>query len=307
MAKVIQIKRFDSEYLSGLLDRFNNHLYQTDRGRTARIYVGDAKRFAEWIADRYEVFDPAAVSPLDIIEYRRYLQDSPGRPGRKENKTAGTVNRILISLRVFFGWMVKTGQIQMNPMEGIKPVAVSGIIAPKWLDRRQQAALIHTVQGKGKLRDIAIIGIMLHAGLRISEVCGLNRNNIKITERTGSVNVTGKGNKVRIVPLNKTVRKMISNWLKANPEGPLWPNRYGKPIGQRGVFKMFAEYAYHAKIKDVSPHTLRHTFCKNLIDQGVPIDQVAVLAGHSSLDTTKRYTAPSMADLQAAVDRTAWE
>ena len=70
---------------------------------------------------------------------------------------------------------------------------------------------------------------------------------------------------------------------------------------------MFAEYAYHAKIKDVSPHTLRHTFCKNLIDQGVPIDQVAVLAGHSSLDTTKRYTAPSMADLQAAVDRTAWE
>ncbi|MDA8336688.1 MAG: site-specific integrase, partial [Peptococcaceae bacterium] len=55
------------------------------------------------------------------------------------------------------------------------------------------------------------------------------------------------------------------------------------------------------------PHALRHAFCKNLIDLGVPIDQVAVLAGHSSLDVTRRYTVPSMADLQAAVEKTSWE
>ena len=130
---------------------------------------------------------------------------------------------------------------------------------------------------------------------------------IDLSDRAGNVSVTGKGNKYREVPLNISVRKMLEQWMNVNSTNPLFPNRYGIGISTRGVFKLVDNYAYKAKLEDVSPHTLRHTFCKNAIDRSIPIDQVAALAGHSSLDITKRYTTPSKDDLQAAVERMAWE
>jgi integrase/recombinase XerC len=73
------------------------------------------------------------------------------------------------------------------------------------------------------------------------------------------------------------------------------------------VFNIVSDYAYLTGFKDVTPHTLRHTFCKTSIEMGTSIDQVALMAGHSTLDITKRYTTPSMDDLQKAVERIAWE
>jgi integrase/recombinase XerC len=141
---------------------------------------------------------------------------------------------------------------------------------------------------------------MLHAGLRVSEVRALTRDDVELSERKGRVIVQhGKGNKYREVPLNKTIRKLLSSWLEMNPAGPLFPNKKkGRtPITVRGIFTLVANYAYLAKLEAVSPHTMRHTFCKDLIDMGVSIDQVAMMAGHGNLNITKRYTTPSAADL----------
>nr|WP_243137306.1 tyrosine-type recombinase/integrase [Desulfofundulus thermobenzoicus] len=287
------------------MDGFKSHLEATDRKSSIRVYLGDARRFCEWIARKYGSFNAQGVSPLDIIEYRAYLQERGGRKG--SGAAPATVNKVLVSLKVFFDWLKKQGEIRDNPAEDIKQVALAAPPSPKWLNRSEQAALIHAVREGGNSRDEAIIGLMLHAGLRVSEVCGLKREDIKISDRSGFVAITGKGNKYREVPLNKTIRKTLARWLEENPRGPLFPNRQGKAITTRSVHKLVAEYAYRAKLKNVTPHTLRHTFCKNLIDMKVPIDQVAMLAGHSSLDITKRYTVPSREDLQEAVDRTAWE
>lgn len=272
---------------------YAEYLHASDRAKSFKSYFGDVKRFAEWFQGNL-----LSASPLDIAEYRRYLQEKGKKPS--------TVNRALVSLRVFYGFLVKQGLIKDNPAEDIKPVSATEI-APKWLSRQEQAALMRAAREANNPRDEAIIALMLHAGLRVSEVVCLDRNDIVIGERSGTVTVRqGKGNKYREVPINKTARKILSRWLKENPEGPLFPNRYGAQITARAIRQMVAEYAYRAKIK-ASPHTLRHTFCKNLIDAGVPIDQVAVMAGHSKLDVTKRYTAPSMQDLQSAVERTNWE
>jgi len=246
-----------------------------------------------------------AVSPLDLVEYRAYLQQHGGR--QKTGAAPATVNRALVSLKIFFNWLVKKRQINASPAEDIKSVAVATTPAPKWLDRNEQARLMHAIRKGGSARDEALIGMMLHAGLRVSELCSINKEAIQISDRKGQVAVTGKGNKYREVPLNITIRKILQPWLEQNQTEVLFPNRYGKPISSRGVFKLVAEYAYQAKLENVSPHTLRHTFCKNAIDYGTPIDQVAIMAGHSSLDVTKRYTTPSMADLQDAVERMAWE
>lgn len=262
------------------------------------------RRFFAWGAGKGR-FRAGAVSPLDLVEYRAHLQREGCRGGT--GAAPSTVNRALVSLRLFFEWLRKDGVVRDNPVKEIKPVAMVTATVPRWLDRRQQAALVRAVREKGSVRDEALVGLMLHTGLRVGELCALGRGNLRLSARGGWVDVTGKGNKYREVPLNATVRRILSKWLEENPDGPLFPNRYGEPISPRGVFKLVGEYAYLAKLEGVTPHTLRHTFCKNAIDLGIPIDQVAIMAGHSSLDVTKRYTAPSKDDLQAAVDRLAWE
>lgn len=306
MGKTIYIKDFTSDKLELLLSGFRSHIVETDRSSSAKSYLSDIKRFANWQKDEYGSFSAAAVTPLDIKDYREHMQKNGGRSG--DGAKPATANRALVSLKIFFDWLVKNGEVIDNPALGIKPVAVAGTPSPKWLSRNEQHSILRKVRESGKPRDYAIIGIMLYAGLRVSEVCALSQKDMEIRERKGKVIVRqGKGNKYREVPLNSDIRKIMAKWLEVNQEGPLFPNSKGKPISVRGIFHLVELYAKKADLMgEVTPHTFRHTFCKNLIDEGVPIDQVAMLAGHSSLDITKRYTAPSMADLQAAVERAAW-
>ena len=305
MAKTLYLKDFGSDKLEGFLDGFERHIKETDRVNSARSYLGDVRRFAVWGKQKHDRFNIATVSPLDLVEYRSHLQKHSGRKG--EGAKPATVNRALISLRIFYEWLRKQGRVRDNPVEDIKPVKESAKPAPRWLDRNQQANLMREVRTSSSARDEAIVGLMLHAGLRVSEVCSLRIGDISISARGGKVEVTGKGNKKREVPLNSTIRKILSRWLEENQADLLFPNRYGRSISTRGVFKMVANYAYQAKLEEVTPHTLRHTFCKNAIDRGIPIDQVAMMAEHSSLDVTKRYTVPSETDLQNGVERLAWE
>jgi integrase/recombinase XerC len=296
--QIVYLTKNTSDNLEAVMKWFEVHLLETDRGSSARVYVGDAARFCRWLQGHGGCFVEAG--PLDLVQYRNYLQ--------AEGKAPATINRALISLRLFYGLLKSRGEVTDNPVDEIKPITVAAQSAPKWLDRNQQAALVRAARG-GQRRDEALIGVMLHVGLRVSEVCELERDrDVVFSERSGKIIVRrGKGNKYREVPLNKTIRGILSRWVQENPEGPLFPNRKSNKMTSRAVFNVVEKYAYLAKLSEVTPHTLRHTFCKNLIDMGVPIDQVAVMAGHSSLDVTKRYTSPSMKDLQAAVDRTAWE
>jgi len=219
------------------------------------------------------------------------------------------VNRALISISVFCKWAVREGLITIDPTVHIKPVAEAAL-APRWLDRRQQAAFMRAVQAGGNLRDLALCGLLLHAGLRVSELCALNRDDLELHDRSGWVTVRwGKGNKQRRVPLNVTIRRILQTYLPTLPpdQVALFASERAERITPRGVQYLVSRYAYLARLQGVTPHTLRHTFCKNLIDQGVSLEQVATLAGHSSLDVTRRYVTPSAHDLQAAVERTAWE
>jgi site-specific recombinase XerD len=282
-----------------LLGDFIAHLKSTDRQKSVKPYLNSIRKFVRWFEKNRGPFQAEAISPLDVTDFREYLQQKKQAPA--------TINHALTSLRVFYKWLLKTNQVADNPVEDIKPVAETKH-APKWLNRNEQAALIRAIRAEGNQRDEAMVITLLHAGLRISELCSLEREDIVINQRSGNLTVQGKGNKTRIVPLNITARKALERWLEENPSGPLFPNRYGSPISTTGVYKIIAKYAYQARIeKNVSPHTLRHTFCKNLVDKNTSLDQIAVLAGHSSLDTTKQYTVPSLGDLQRVVDRVAWE
>ncbi len=115
--------------------------------------------------------------------------------------------------------------------------------------------------------------------------------------------------KAREIPLDKKTRRALSDYLAGTPEvgdGRLFHGQRG-PINQAGIGYLVGKYAYQARLEECTAHTLRHTFAKNLVDAGVPLDQVALLLGHESLDTTKIYTRPDRRDLEHAVRHAAGE
>jgi integrase/recombinase XerC len=157
---------------------------------------------------------------------------------------------------------------------------------------------------------MAIVQMMLGAGLRISEVAALRVEDAEINDRSGWVRVRlGKGMKARSIPLSLRVRKALEAYLKKRPdedETDLFLGQRG-PLSEWGIHAVVKKYAYQARLEGVTAHNLRHTFAKNLVDTGTPLDQVAILLGHESLDTTRVYTQPSERDLERAVRRASGE
>ncbi len=303
------------------IDTFLDYLCDQDRSeRTIAGYAHDLNAFAEWFKQIHRRAPrPASVTPLDIREYRKHLTDT------KKMKPA-SVNRLLAALRAYFSWARETGLIATSPTNGIRSIA-QGPRAPHWLDREETYALlraareaIQLAEAKGLVpsanlarRDAAIVAIMINAGLRVSEVCALNVDDVKPSARSGQVTVRqGKGRKFRIIPLNRDARKALQEWRKVRPPDAgelLFIGRRGEPLRPRGVQRAIKQLASAAKLdtEQVTPHALRHTFGKNLVDANVSLDRVAILMGHANLNTTAIYTTPSDADLAAAVESIAWE
>ena len=189
-------------------------------------------------------------------------------------------------------------------------------MAPRWLVSREINRLLRAVQRGRIARDIALISFMLNTGLRVGEVVSLNVGDVEMdwgdesNRKKARVTVRGKGTKYRAVPLNPDVRRALrelseqyGGWTKANAGETLFRTRQGGRMSLHGVNYVIRKYARIAEIEDLTAHVLRHTFAKNLVDQGVSLDQVAILMGHATLDSTKAYTTPSMNDLNNAVGR----
>ena len=153
-----------------ILKQFEQYINQTDRGSSAKYYLSDLRKFIRWF--NHEI---TSATILDLIEYRKYLQDSGGRKNTKAK--AATVNRSLTSLSIFFKWALAQKLIQIDPTEGLKLVKEEKP-SPKWLNRKEQMKFIRAVQASQNLREVAICNLMLHAGLRVSEVCSLEPDDL---------------------------------------------------------------------------------------------------------------------------------
>ncbi len=259
------------DYLSALADRASPH--------TVKGYGDDLRDFDSWFfITNGQMLMPDALTTTDAREYRQHLIQQGARPA--------TVNRRLAALKSFAHYH----HIALS----VRPVAEQAV-APKWLDGREQAALLReaergcNVQREHAQRDWAIVTLLLNSGLRVSELCALAAEDVNLAERSGALTVRhGKGDKTRTVPLNLDARKAAAAIIF--------------PLGltSRSVQRAIEALGRRAGV-EVSPHTLRHTFAHNLIER-VGLERVAALLGHSKLDTTRRYTTPSAADLRRAVE-----
>jgi site-specific recombinase XerD len=289
-----------------IIDQYRDHLAQVGRSpHTVKAYHRDLAAFALWWEQTTgRAFNPKVVDSRDIQEYRGCLL--------RQGRAPATINRRLIALRRFFDWAERARVMADSPFHILETVLVKEQqdTAPRWLERKEQLALLRAVREKGSQRDLAIIQTLLGTGLRISELVALEMPDLDMSERKGLLRVrAGKGSKARQIPLDNNTRQTLISYLEERRDdtsGRLFLGQRG-PLNQPGVNYLVTKYAYQARLEGCTSHTLRHTFAKNLVDAGTPLDQVAALLGHESLDTTKVYTRPSQQDLERAVRRAAGE
>lgn len=263
---------------------------------TARAYKEDLTDFTRWfVQTNGEELKPDRVTSIDLKEYQAHMLLNRGlKPA--------TVNRRMAAIRSLLKWCLERGDIESLPRWPKKVQEVKH--APKALDKKEQDRFIRAVEREGCPRDMALVGLMLFAGLRVGEAARTKTRDITLSERKGHVSVTGKGSKQRVVPLGLDARNMIRDWHSHAWGEWLFPGQNGRPLSTRAVQQMIKKYAWLAKMDPdkVTPHVLRHTFATNLLRDGVDIVLVAYLLGHARLDTTAIYTLPSYSQMEMAVE-----
>lgn len=282
---------------------FEQHLNDRPEGisaYTVRGYLADLRKFAKWFElTNGEPMGPDNVTPVDVRDYKGHLQTVA-------NYKPATINRHLSTLRAYFGWALEEGLIDEDPVR-VRNVEEPQT-APRSLDVKAYHRLLREAQKHGSKRDEAIVQMLRHTGLRLGELCDLTLKDVEISPRKGKVIVrSGNGGKYREVPLNLDARRALEAYIEEERPDVEDPHLF---IGQRrngltdaAVQNVVKKYAYLAHLENVSPHVLRHTFARSLLDNGVDLVTVQQLMGHKRLDSTARYTKPSKRDLEEAVAR----
>ncbi len=273
---------------------------------TVAAYRRDLTAFAAWFAAHVgQDFAIAAVTPTDVRDFRAHLREA-------QHRKPATINRKLAALRSFFQWAIAVDRRADTPLATVKDVREEPR-APRWFPKRDLDRLGREIEAAAKprvrARDLAVVALLRHTGLRVGELCRLRLRDVTLAERKGSLRVLGKGAKERTIPLNRTVRAALSAYLDARRQRPDAARYEEVFLGQRGpltphaVEKLVRKYARRARLDAFSPHSLRHSFAKSLLDAGEDLVTVRTLLGHERLDTTARYTHPGARDLEDAVGR----
>jgi site-specific recombinase XerD len=289
------------------LDAFLMALRQREASEhTIAAYRRDLTGFAAWFSDHVgSACTLAAVTPTDVRDFRTFLRDH-------EHRTPATVNRKLAALRSFFAWALGAGLRTDSPLAMVKDVREEPR-RPRWFVKRDLDRLLRELEAaakpSAKVRDRAIVLTLRHTGIRVGELIALQVRDLTLSERKGSLRVVGKGGKERRIPLNQTVRAALGSYLAVRRERTDASHSTELFLGQRGplnrqaVEKLIRKYAGRAGLEAFSPHSLRHSFAKQLLDDGEDLVTVSALLGHERLDTTARYTHPGARDLEEAVGR----
>lgn len=296
-------------YLNGFLE----WLYQEGKdNKTVTAYKATVTQFIEWYIQTTGESDLSEIKPIDVKEYLGYIKHTL-------NRRQATINKSIASLKTFFSYLAEQEHIKDNPMTRIKIQKVQATDkvgqkdTMKWLTREEQERFISYVELERnefkRLRNLAIIDVMLYAGLRVAEVEELKLEDVRVN---GDITLTireGKHGKYSTVVLVNKYSRNLRQWLKYRQSltdekyresSYLFVSERSGQFGARGIQVMLDKYGKLANMEKVHPHRLRHSFCKNLANAGISIEVIRRLARHESIATTTIYIDPSHAEqLQA--------
>jgi integrase/recombinase XerC len=225
------------------------------------------------------------------------------------------VSRKLACLKTFFKFLVREGRLTANPAELISSPRLPKKL-PACLAEDEAAAMVELPQGTDlkALRDRAILELLYASGLRVSELVGLNEDEIDMQQET--VRVLGKGNKERIVPFGSFAARALEEYIaKKRAAGQVEVEESGsvpafvslrrmKRISARDVQRLVARVRLSLKTtRRVTPHTLRHSFATHLLERGADLRSIQELLGHETLSTTQKYTHVSVQHLKKEYDK----
>jgi integrase/recombinase XerC len=234
---------------------------------------------------------------------------------RKREKST-SMARKLAALRSFFRYLQREGLVGRNPAEAIRTPKQPKHL-PRVLTKDDAAALMEfpADQAGGALRDRALLETLYSTGARVSELVGINFEDLRVSE--GLAHLRGKGRKERIVPIGDVALRAIQAYLNQQPlmasrdgkttkrvPSPVFRNSRGGRLTTRSVARIVARYSNRLVGGSVSPHTLRHSFATHLLDEGADLRSIQEMLGHASLSTTQKYTHLATDQILAVYDKT---
>ncbi len=252
---------------------------EIEKGRSLKT-IENYDRYITKFLGFAKINNPSEISDDLVREFRLWLnrQKSPPAGGELSKKTQ---NYYLIALRVLLKYFAKRG------IKSLTPERIELAKTPeRQLELITEDELERLLASPENLRDKAILELLFSTGLRVSELCSLNRD--QFTEaKSGEISIRGKGGKIRVVFISETAKQAVKNYLdkRTDTEEKLFL------LTPRSVERIVKHYAIKAGIaKKVTPHTLRHCFATDLLSAGADLRSVQSLLGHSNITTTQIYT-----------------
>jgi len=273
-----------------LLAQFADHL-ASGRGfspHTVRAYRSDVALLLDFLARSAE----PELATIDVVRLRAWLASEP-------DASRATLARRASSARAFTAWAHERGLLDgADPGPRLRSPKVRRSLPAVPAERQLSTWLDEAAAGTDDplaLRDLAICELLYGAGLRVSELCGLDLADIR---RPGLVEVVGKGNRQRVVPLGEPAQESVARWLERGREefvneksgDALFLGRRGARIDPRAVRRVVNEVSVAAGARRISPHALRHAMATHVLEGGADLRTVQEMLGHASLGTTQIYT-----------------
>ena len=253
---------------------------------TLSSYLRDVRQFESY-AEREDI----ALGDADQDDIENYIKYLTGR-----GKSVATVTRAVASLKSFYSYLVGAGQLVSNPARSVTPAKVERKL-PQILTSKEVELFLEQPEctdAKG-YRDHAMLELLYATGIRVSELIDLNVENLNLSG--GFLRCVGKG-KERIIPLYPTAIKALSDYLhnvrpqlvESPEEKALFVNMNGKRMSRQGFWKIIKHYQDKAGIKkEITPHTLRHSFAAHLLENGADLRSIQEMLGHADISSTQVY------------------
>jgi site-specific recombinase XerD len=255
--------------------------YRNFADRTRIEYQNDLENLVEYL----DKSGTRRVGDLQLAQIERYLAELERR-----GFTGATRKRKTVVIRSFFKFLYQDRYIDRNIAQLLIPPFVDSKI-PTYLTEAEYNRLREACAGN--VRDAAIVELLLQTGIRLSELTSLILDDIEFQDDGGLIRIRGgRGKEERILPLNSKACQTLNAYLnqRSDPDNPtLFLNRFGKPLGDRGVQKIIKEYFHQSGIIGASIHSLRHTFAVQHLAKGTSLKTVQKMMGHKDIRTTEEY------------------
>lgn len=240
------------------------------------------------------------LAQASLVDLRAWLSSERiGSRPRRRPLAPATMARRVAAIRSFYRWMLREGHLIASPATRLRSPRVPAKV-PRFLDIPEAALVVEQPSQKGWFlaRNRALLELMYGAGLRVSEVVGLDVLSLDFTNNL--VRVMGKGSKERIVPFGPPAAAALRAWMALIPsDGPVFLNRFGRRLSSRSAWGITREAGTVNGISGLHPHALRHSCATHLLGSGADLRAIQEQLGHASLSTTQQYTHVDAAHLLA--------